>query len=95
MEVPALEKLFDAKLETVNSKLDNILAQTTKTNGRVSKLEDWQGLREPLLDSLAEEAKDNKERKRDFVWEGMKYVCFAIISFVGSIFIVHVLHLTL
>jgi ribosomal 50S subunit-associated protein YjgA (DUF615 family) len=41
-EINALEKLFDAKLETIHSKLDAVITQTTKTNGRVSKLEAWQ-----------------------------------------------------
>ena len=33
---------LDSKFESVHGKLDSILTQTTKTNGRVSSLEKWQ-----------------------------------------------------
>jgi heme/copper-type cytochrome/quinol oxidase subunit 4 len=33
---------IDSKFEGVHTKLDSILVQTTKTNGRVTKLESWQ-----------------------------------------------------
>ncbi len=33
---------IDSKFDGVHTKLDSILVQTTKTNGRVSKLESWQ-----------------------------------------------------
>lgn len=49
MEQEYFEKLFDAKLEHVESNqieikkmLDKILEQTTITNGRVRELERWQ-----------------------------------------------------
>jgi tetrahydromethanopterin S-methyltransferase subunit G len=37
MKMETLEKLFDAKLEAVHTKLDSIDEQAKKTNGRVSK----------------------------------------------------------
>ncbi len=33
---------IDSKFEGVHGKLDSILVQTTRTNGRVTKLERWQ-----------------------------------------------------
>ncbi len=39
MDFDSIEKLFDAKLQNVHTKLDSIKSQTERTNGRVTKAE--------------------------------------------------------
>jgi len=39
MDFESLEKLFDAKLENIHTKLDSIETQTKRTNGRVTQAE--------------------------------------------------------
>ena len=41
MEIRDLEKLFDSKLETIHLKLDNVVSQTTETNGKVAEVVKW------------------------------------------------------
>lgn len=41
METDYSNRELDAKFEGIHEKLDLILAQTTKTNGRVTTLEYW------------------------------------------------------
>lgn len=50
MEEEYTNRELDAKFEGIHEKLDLILAQTTKTNGRVTTLEFW---RESLMAKIA------------------------------------------
>lgn len=43
-EVPYSKREIDGHFQVVNDKLDKLIEQTTRTNGRVSKLEMWRGV---------------------------------------------------
>lgn len=46
-----LEKLFNSKLETLTTVVSNIETQTTKTNSRVSKLEEFKEYGQHVIDT--------------------------------------------
>lgn len=52
-ETPFSNREIKEKFEAVHEDVRSILAQTTKTNGRVSKLESWQSFMQGGLAILA------------------------------------------
>ena len=55
MEIQDLEKLFDQKLLNVHDKLDAVIVQTTKTNGRVNTLENKMSNAENCIKNVEKE----------------------------------------
>jgi len=78
-EANTFEKLLDERFGRVHDKLDGIIVQTTKTNGRVTVLEGYS----PMLDDICEEREKVKDKKSELVWEIIRMFLTGLVSVGG------------
>lgn len=52
-----------------NKSLARIEDQTTKTNGRVNRLEEWKNKNEMALQAMIAEREDQRRRMLDLIWK--------------------------
>jgi len=83
-ESTTFEKLLDERFGRVHDKLDGIIAQTTKTNGRVNNLEEWQDEHRDMIECIKEERIAKKSNLSGVIWEIIKFGAMGTVIMVGN-----------
>ena len=79
------ETLFEMKelCLTINSKLEAVIIQTTKSNGRVGKLEEWREDARPTLNKLNDVFKENQASKKNLTERIKEYSVIELLKVIS------------